>query len=966
MFSRFGKNKDNNDQDTNPYEYCEGSVMSNNDDTGSIYTTNTSDISTLRNSTNEMNHSDVVSESDDKFYSNNDDLNNNYRTPANTTTNDFFNDENNPYSSNHNNIPSSEEESQYSAPTFFANSTVGDVSAQQYDDTSAPNSQYNEFGEPTDAQSRRFSSDDHNTIDDMSQAQSYQAQEYDEYGNPVYYSHPSGNDDDHDHDHDAAPDSKPHYQYDENGNVIFNENDTDTYYNDGDSVRYDINGDPIVPPSQSYNADDDIGNGVHATTEYDDDYTHQDNGSGVAYYYGQQYDEEGNLLQPDIDDDFDGQRYDNLGNPIFYDPNMEQWYVEALPPQYEYDDNITGPLGTGYDDDEAAYLESQGYVLHDDGYYYDMDGNPYMPQDDYDGEETSRLRDHDELATNKKKRRLRLLRRKKKKRDQERQLSEETEGQQRRKRMLLILLLCCCCLLLIALILGLVLGLKDKEEEPIPEDEPEEFDDDFVVLKPYEGITTTPLDPYVELDCYYDDNIQPHVISQCECYQTINIIADDTLALYEEIKQEINQQIYNGQYDPPASSCDAANQALIWLSSGNTRDAGDLYQRYVAALTFIQMNGTKWDLNNMWLSDDSECTWFGMQCNNRYQVNNLAADNNNVMGSLPTELVHLESLQTLSMTRNHLSGTIPIEIISLPHLENLFLYTNNLIGSIPSEIGMATNLKVLRLENNLFFGRITTEIGKLTLLEEFSIGFNEFWRHIPTEFGLLTNLRWLVMEENRLSGSLPTEFGLLTKLEHFLISKNLMTGPVPTELAALTDLNEFRLANTGMGGSFPVELASLTKIHRLEMGGNNFEGTIMTEFGNMTGLSWLSLNDNDFNGTIPTELGKLVNMTRLILKDTLVSGTIPTELGALTILQDLSLEGNLLTGDVPESVCKLRTMELQLFNTDCPSGDGLHGVFCEVDECCTFCRRNDHSGRMLNAKDVDEIHNNVRDVSMEL
>ena len=119
MFSRFGKNKDNNDQDTNPYEYCEGSVMSNNDDTGSIYTSNTCDISTLRNSTNEMNHSDVVSESDDKFYSNNDDLNNNYLTPANTTTNDFFNDENNPYSSNHNSIPSSEEESQYSAPTFF-------------------------------------------------------------------------------------------------------------------------------------------------------------------------------------------------------------------------------------------------------------------------------------------------------------------------------------------------------------------------------------------------------------------------------------------------------------------------------------------------------------------------------------------------------------------------------------------------------------------------------------------------------------------------------------------------------------------------------------------------------------------------------------------------------------------------------------------------------------------------------
>ena len=851
-----------------------------------------------------------------------------------------------------------EDESHYTNPmfddtsvnrnSFYTNATnggSGDVDESEFTSQPAPEpEQYDEFGEPIHSQNRRFSSDDNHTVDDFSQTPSFQTQEYDEYGNPVYENpNERGNDNDPQQAYTSTPD-QPHYQYDENGNVIFNENDTDTYYNDGDSVRYDINGDPIVSSSYTDGQNDDDAR----TTDYGDDYTTQDNSSGVRYYHDHQYDEEGNLLQPDIDDDYDGQRYDNCGNPIFYDPNMEQWYIETLPSQYEYDDNIAAPLGTGYDDDEVEYLESEGYVLHDDGYYYDMDGNPYVPNhnnnDDYDGEEMSRLRDHDEFAAKKKKRRIRLLRRKKQKRDQQRQQLNESEDKQRRKRLLLILLLCCCCLLLVALILGLVLGLKDKDEEPIPEDEPEEFDDDFVVLKPYEGITTTPLDPYVELDCYYGDNIQPHVISQCECFQAINIIANDTLALYQDIKQEINQQIYDGQYDPPSNSCDPANQALIWLSSGNTRDAGDLYQRYVTALTFIQMNGTKWDLNNMWLSDDSECTWFGMQCNARYQINNLAADNNNIQGSIPTELVHLESLQTLSMTRNHLSGTIPTEIITLPHLENVFLYTNTLIGSIPTEIGLATNLKVLRLENNLLFGKIATEIGKLTLLEEFSIGFNEFWRHIPTEFGLLTNLKWLVLEENRLSGSLPTEFGLLTKLEYFLLSKNLMIGPVPTELAALTDLNELRLANTGMGGSFPVELATLTKIHRLEMGGNNFEGTIMTEFGNMTGLSWLSLNDNDFTGTIPTELGKLVNMTRLILKDTLVTGTIPTELGALTILQDLSLEGNLIHGTAPESVCKLRTMELQLFNTDCPSPNGQHGIECDTTTCCTFCRRNDHSG----------------------
>jgi hypothetical protein len=71
------------------------------------------------------------------------------------------------------------------------------------------------------------------------------------------------------------------------------------------------------------------------------------------------------------------------------------------------------------------------------------------------------------------------------------------------------------------------------------------------------------------------------------------------MALYLEIREDINQKIYDGQYDPPINSCDATNQALYWLSSGITRDAGDLYQRFVAVLTFIQMNGTSWDLNNL-------------------------------------------------------------------------------------------------------------------------------------------------------------------------------------------------------------------------------------------------------------------------------------------------------------------------------------------------------------------------------
>lgn len=632
--------------------------------------------------------------------------------------------------------------------------------------------------------------------DEQQQEPQYYA-EYDEYGNPVYDT--------------AGTADDGQYQQQFTGEEPMNDGDDidgpqDTY----ERPQYDLNGDPIV---------------------YDDA---PDAGDAEQGYYGGeqvQYDEYGNPV-------YAGEvEYDEDGNPIVYDDQ----------------DEYAAPPGTGYEDEDGVHDGYDEYNTSDDG-QYDFSPDPYYDNYDYDVEdedmiydeddenrgmgdenlpgvfvdgdadETQSLKGDDELKKKKKRRRLILLKRKKKKREQERKKLHEEEDKERRRRCCWLLLCLLCCLLLLLLIaLGIYFGLKDDEESF--DDDGEFIDDDFVQDKPYMGRMTTPMDPYVKDDCYFGDNIQPHVINQCECYQAIDVIANDTMELYHEIRVDINNEIYSGEFDDPITSCDPINQALYWLSSGNTRDAGDLYQRFVMALTFIKMNGTSWDLQNLWLSDDSECIWYGLQCNGNFQLNNFALDTNNVHGSMPTELAVMDSLRTISLSRNHISGYIPTEIITLPHLENLFLYTNNLIGSIPKEVGEATNLKTLRLENNLFFGFLTKEIGKATSLEELSVGFNEFWRRIPTEIGLLTNMRWLVMEDNRFSGTLPTEIGLLTKLEYFLLSKNLMTGTIPTELAAVSDLQEFRLADTGLGGVFPTALSQLSKLHRLEMGANNFKGT---------------------------------------------------------------------------------------------------------------------------------------------
>jgi Leucine-rich repeat (LRR) protein len=55
---------------------------------------------------------------------------------------------------------------------------------------------------------------------------------------------------------------------------------------------------------------------------------------------------------------------------------------------------------------------------------------------------------------------------------------------------------------------------------------------------------------------------------------------------------------------------------------------------------------------------------------------------------------------------NNLVGTIPSELSHLKWLNSLDLESNRLGGSIPSEVGLLTNLEFLALNNNKLQGEI--------------------------------------------------------------------------------------------------------------------------------------------------------------------------------------------------------------------------------------------------------------------
>ena len=72
-----------------------------------------------------------------------------------------------------------------------------------------------------------------------------------------------------------------------------------------------------------------------------------------------------------------------------------------------------------------------------------------------------------------------------------------------------------------------------------------------------------------------------------------------------------------------------------------------------------------WDLTS--ISDPSQVcgnNLYGIECNDVFQVYEISLQNNNLRGTIPTELALLTHLQYLNLKHNSINGNIPTEIVS--------------------------------------------------------------------------------------------------------------------------------------------------------------------------------------------------------------------------------------------------------------------------------------------------------------
>ena len=234
----------------------------------------------------------------------------------------------------------------------------------------------------------------------------------------------------------------------------------------------------------------------------------------------------------------------------------------------------------------------------------------------------------------------------------------------------------------------------------------------------------------------------------------------------------------------------AQGQATHWILYDDDllvcplSDRAHLIQRWVLAVLYFSTNGNDWyqcaspqtdagrtgkntkacgTVNPFFgaapfLSNVSECTWAGIGCTTSTGlVNDIELANNNLVGTIPTELGLLTELKVWAMERGGLRGTIPSQVGTLQQLTLLSLDVNSLTGTLPQELFTLRQLTELDLNNNQLSGSIDGLGGAFPNLEFLQLHNNDFSGTVPALLGTTsTNLTALTLQNTLLSGSMPT------------------------------------------------------------------------------------------------------------------------------------------------------------------------------------------------------------------
>ena len=114
----------------------------------------------------------------------------------------------------------------------------------------------------------------------------------------------------------------------------------------------------------------------------------------------------------------------------------------------------------------------------------------------------------------------------------------------------------------------------------------------------------------------------------------------------------------------------------------------------------------------------------------------------------------------------------------------VILYDNQLTGSLPTQIGLMSSVEQVSLYNNKLVGQIPTEIRNWKNIQGLFIDSNKLSGTLPDVFHNLTQLKWLYANDNLFTGEIPSSIWNVDSLDWLRLQNNNMTGSVPDYFCA--------------------------------------------------------------------------------------------------------------------------------------------------------------------------------------
>ncbi|MFI3314619.1 MAG: hypothetical protein R3Y04_03030 [Rikenellaceae bacterium] len=174
---------------------------------------------------------------------------------------------------------------------------------------------------------------------------------------------------------------------------------------------------------------------------------------------------------------------------------------------------------------------------------------------------------------------------------------------------------------------------------------------------------------------------------------------------------------------------------------------------------YYATNGQNW--TNSWDINGSVEDWYGVTIGVRQgekRVIRLDLSDNNLVGTIPSELGSVSYLEEIALQDNDLTGEIPVELGNLFELRYLYLYNNSLSGTLPEQIFTPQYLVRVHLGGNTLEGTIPEAVCDLESLNILGLENNNLTGTLPETLGSSSVLDAIYVQGNQLSGELPSTY----------------------------------------------------------------------------------------------------------------------------------------------------------------------------------------------------------------